>query len=163
MAKSPSDDAASRLDQVTDDLTPREECSGWLVDQMRNGADPDTLLAELLSNGWEQDDAEHLVNEARLRSRSARSVLGARDEIARKHDPNLRKPTTVLHAPNVGTALSARLVLGIGRWFERLIGREPSRVRYRIRHGLCHKCGCDIKSSGDQCPQCGSPIIRRQL
>lgn len=156
------EDAAARLYQITDDLSPREEWRQWLVREMWAGRDPDVLLGELVSNGWAQSEAEGLVEEARQQTRGARSVMGARNEIARVAQQAPR-PRTVLPAPDHGTALLASVVLGIARGIQWVISSEAREVWWRVKEGRCYKCGYDVKASGDQRPACGSPVIRREL
>lgn len=36
--------------------------------------------------------------------------------------------------------------------------RRVRRLRQRTRHGLCLKCGYDLRESKSRCPECGTPI-----
>ena len=44
------------------------------------------------------------------------------------------------------------LLLGIGPG---IALRRTWRLRYRRRHGLCLRCGYDLRASGGPCPECG--------
>ena len=37
--------------------------------------------------------------------------------------------------------------VGLSRWY---------RKRRRLRRGLCHECGYDLRESGERCPECGT-------
>lgn len=40
--------------------------------------------------------------------------------------------------------------------------RRRLRNRYRDRHGLCLKCGYDLRGSAGRCPECGSADFRQE-
>src|SRR5689334_16614977 len=68
-------EAAQRLEQVVDDSTPRQQCSAWVHEQLVAGRDADELLAELLGNGWPQEDAESIVEGQRRATRHLRGCV----------------------------------------------------------------------------------------
>ena len=159
MPTSSPDENAERLADVRDDSASHEECRDWLIEEMQKGRSTDGLQSELVDNGWSAEEADHLVDVARRKTRSSRGVLGMRDDVARRHAPR----RTTLYAPDEATAGGAGIILMIGRGIEWLISRKTREIRYRMQHGLCHCCGHDIKTSEHDCPQCQTPIIRRRL
>jgi hypothetical protein len=160
MTEPSADDVASRLHQVTDGVTPREECIGWLIAEMRNGADPNALAAELVANGWVPDDAAKVVDEACSKAREFPSVLRTRDRIAHSFAESSSMPS--LRAEGMGGVI-AYLVLGIAYVFQWFLSRDTRRIRRRIKLGLCYQCGNNVNAREDQCPQCGTANVRRVL
>ena len=39
----------------------------------------------------------------------------------------------------------------------------PGRRRRRLEHGLCPKCGYDLRASSSLCPECGEPVASRRV
>jgi hypothetical protein len=156
LAHPSDDDLAARLAQVNDDVTPLQECSEWLIAQMHEGRDPDALLAELIALGWTDDDAQPLVEDARRKIRNGRGVLSARAAGAASVSRSV---------PTVGTGggLLAMAFFGAANIVSSGIAAETEEVRYRLSHGLCHQCGHDVSHSADRCPNCDTPIIRRNV
>ena len=57
------------LEYVVDDLGPREACADWILEQMTAGHSAEELTAELIAQGWDEDDAESLVEYVRRATR----------------------------------------------------------------------------------------------
>ena len=82
------------LDHVIDDQEPKEAWSEWTVEQMTRGRTPEELAVELVANGWSEDDATELVENARRSTRHLRGVI-TRDEVARESASRYRKATAL--------------------------------------------------------------------
>ncbi len=75
-------DPTANLDEVVDDLGPKEECADWILAQMTAGRPAEDLTAELIDQGWNPDDAESLVEYVRRATRHERGVV-TREDVAR--------------------------------------------------------------------------------
>ena len=82
-ATSPPPDP-SPLDHVVDDLGPKLAWSEWAVEEMTKGRCMEELAVELTANGWSDDDAAELVENARRQTRHLRGVI-TRDDVAREN------------------------------------------------------------------------------
>ena len=68
--------------------------------------------------------------------------------------PNRPAAARVLFAMIGATIATWIVIAGI-----RSLANHPQRVaRFRLRHGLCPKCGYDLRASGERCPECGVEI-----
>ncbi len=85
----PITDAAERLEQIVDDATPRLDCSVWVNEQLVAGRDADSLLAELLEQGWNAEVAEEIVEEQRRATRHLRGVV-TREQVAMRAERRYR-------------------------------------------------------------------------
>jgi hypothetical protein len=74
------------LEHVVDET---EEVNEWIHTQFVNGSGADSILAELIANGWRHDDAEGLVEEGRRATRHLRGVI-TREEVARVAEKRYR-------------------------------------------------------------------------
>jgi lipopolysaccharide biosynthesis regulator YciM len=163
-----SDDAAENLNEIVDDQVASRECHEWIVEQLDLGNDPETLISQLVVNGWSEDQARHLVDAAVRTTRNGRGAMAARNKVARSFIRS-RKPH-LFHsfhrdasAGAGAAALFSLAILSVGRLVEKLVSRKTREIRYRQRHGLCHSCGADITTSRDACPSCNAVIVRRKL
>jgi predicted amidophosphoribosyltransferase len=43
-----------------------------------------------------------------------------------------------------------------------VVWRRSREYEKRVRRGLCVRCGYDVRASGEHCPECGAPIMRRR-
>src|SRR5689334_892041 len=69
---------------VQDDLEPRERAAAWLREEMvERGRAPEDLAAELVGDGWPEDEAAGLVEEIRKETRAERGVV-TRDDVVRE-------------------------------------------------------------------------------
>jgi len=82
------------LDRVIDDLEPKEAWFEWAVDEMAKGRCPEELAAEMVAQGWGEEDAAELVETARRRTRHLRGVI-TRDEVARENAARYHKATAL--------------------------------------------------------------------
>src|SRR6185437_7992450 len=82
-------EAAQRLEQIVDDASPRLDCSVWVKEQLVAGRDADSLLAELLEQGWEADVAEEIVEEQRRATRHLRGCV-TREQVAMRAERRYR-------------------------------------------------------------------------
>ena len=63
--------------QIVDDVAPRQEAQDWAWAQMRHGRDGEEVVQDLVNAGWDQDDAEILVEAARKSEGALEAVANA--------------------------------------------------------------------------------------
>jgi hypothetical protein len=73
-----------------------------------------------------------------------------------------------IRAGTLSVARIRRYQLAVSLWWPVVIfsllpiwwaARRPARLRqWRQVHGLCLKCGYDLRASADKCPECGKPV-----
>jgi hypothetical protein len=90
----PSQPPDSPLGHVVDDLEPKLAWSDWAVEEMTKGRSAEELAAELAANGWSEDDAAELVENARRQTRHLRGVI-TRDDVARESASRYHKGTAL--------------------------------------------------------------------
>src|SRR5205814_952369 len=82
---SPEEPAAEKedspLERVVDDLDEQREAADWADAALLAGRMPEDLVEELIARGWDRDEAELRIEEARVRTRRARGVI-TRDDVA---------------------------------------------------------------------------------
>ncbi len=66
----------------------------WTVEEMTKGRTPEELAAELADNGWSEDDAAELVENARRSTRHLRGVI-TREDVARENASRYHKATAL--------------------------------------------------------------------
>jgi hypothetical protein len=107
-------DAGEPLDHIIDDSEPRREAATWADEAILAGAAPEELVERLSSNGWDSDEAEQIVEAARVRTRRARGVL-TRDDVAREMGARYSKGMRTSWFAALPTLSSAwRLMISIG-------------------------------------------------
>lgn len=75
------DIGAPPLDAVIDDLTPKEEAADWIHEQVAAGRSTADVTAELISTGWDEEEAESLVEYVRRATRHERGVTTREDVV----------------------------------------------------------------------------------
>ena len=78
------------LEHVVDDLAARQECAEWAFEELSKGQTAEALTAELVSNGWGEEDAADLVEMVRRQTRDVRGVV-TRDAVARDVNQRYRR------------------------------------------------------------------------
>jgi hypothetical protein len=101
------------LEQVFDDDTPRQDAVEWAVEQLYADRSFDEVNAALVANGWEDDAATGIVEDARQRTRDHRGVL-TRDQLLGPAHRHYRQAMT-------------------GRWY---VGMPVLAAAWRLMHSL---------------------------
>ncbi len=73
----PLPQAGEPLEQIVDDVQPRQEAHAWAWAQMRHGRDGEDVVQDLVAAGWDQDEAEGLVESARKSEGALEAVANA--------------------------------------------------------------------------------------
>jgi hypothetical protein len=96
---------ASALGRVVDDDTPRREAVDWAAEALQEGAAFEAVAASLVAEGWPAEEAEELVEAARVRTREGRGVV-TRDRVVGAADRYYRRATGrwVVGMPVLGAA-----------------------------------------------------------
>jgi hypothetical protein len=76
-------DVAARLDSIVDDDESVWTCRQWAYDELAAGRSPEEVAADLVTNGWNPEQAEAMAEEARRQTRHLRGVV-TRDDVARQ-------------------------------------------------------------------------------
>lgn len=69
----------SPLDNVVDDTAARDTCAEWAFGEIGGGRAAEEVAADLVANGWSQDDAEQIAEQARQRTRAQQGVTTRQD------------------------------------------------------------------------------------
>jgi hypothetical protein len=85
-------DPAAALANIEDDESVAHEATLWAADELIEGRTPEQLLADLIEQGWEHDQAERIVETARKETRAQRGVV-TRDDVAREMNADYRRAT----------------------------------------------------------------------
>jgi hypothetical protein len=80
------------LEHVVDDREAKVAWGEWAVEEMTKGRCAEELIAELTANGWDEDDAAELAENARRQTRHLRGVI-TRDDVARQNAARYHKAT----------------------------------------------------------------------
>ena len=78
------------LEHVVDDLAPRTESAAWAYEQITQGRSPEDVTGDLLANGWGEDDAAEMVEDARRQTRHLRGVR-TREDVAAASEFHYRR------------------------------------------------------------------------
>jgi hypothetical protein len=81
---------ATPLDHIVDDTEELGDSREWIYRQFVDGRDADSILADLIAQGWPADDAEGLVEEQRRATRHLRGVI-TRASVAKRVEQRSRK------------------------------------------------------------------------
>jgi len=102
----------SPLGRVVDDDTPRREAVEWAAEALREGGAFEAVAAALAGRGWSAEEAEELVEAARVLTRAGRGVV-TREGVVGAADRYYRR--------------------GTGRWF---VGMPMLGAAWRLLHSL---------------------------
>lgn len=69
------------LEHVVDDLSAKEQCADWILEQLTGGRTPEQITADLCDQGWDPDEAEELVEYVRKATRRERGVITREDVV----------------------------------------------------------------------------------
>ncbi|QOV89092.1 hypothetical protein [Humisphaera borealis] len=90
----PAAELTDRLDHVVDDTGGREDAVEWTMRELVAGRTFDDVAADLLSQGWDAESAESIVEEARESTRRERGVRTREDVVigvSRKFGKTMRR------------------------------------------------------------------------
>jgi hypothetical protein len=82
------------LDHIVDDFDAKRSWSDWAVDQMAAGRTAEEVAAELVANGWGEEDAAEMAEAARKATRHLRGAI-TREEVAGEYHARYRKGTAL--------------------------------------------------------------------
>ena len=126
-------DDASPFENIVDDTEAREQSAEWAYGEIAGGRSPEDVAADLVANGWSQDDAEGIAEQARQRTRGRRGVTTGQD--ARQAygvgDPAVARNATPLANGRFGLFGAIGGLFGaISRlWSTKNVGQSNSRDR----------------------------------
>lgn len=92
----------SPFDHIVDDSAARSECTDWAIGEVASGRSPEEVAADLIANGWSNEDAETIAETARKQTRSSRGGT-SRQEVATAFgadDPNVMRNTIPFAKPS---------------------------------------------------------------
>src|SRR5688572_4387208 len=72
-------DPAEALNDIVDDTAARDEAIEWVHAQFSMGSTAEEIVADLVSQGWEENDAAELVEQVRQMTRRERGVVTRAD------------------------------------------------------------------------------------
>jgi hypothetical protein len=121
------DSASSPFDAIVDDTAERAAASEWARQQLLADRDGDEVIADLVSQGWSDDDAAMIVETERKRTRAQRGVL-TRDAVATGVDQAYRSGQGGWSIGFPTIAAARRLLHAIAslRWLKKLSKRPRS-------------------------------------
>ena len=99
------------LEHIVDETEERGNCQEWIYRQFVDGRDADSILAQLIGNSWDADDAEGMVEEARRATRHLRGVI-TRETVARAAERRYRKAFKVAFRVTLGAILLLAIMYG---------------------------------------------------
>ncbi len=104
------------LEEVVDDLTPKEECADWIHEQMIAGRAIADVAAELISSGWDEEEAESLVEHVRRATRHERGVTTRDDVLLRVNQSYRQSWRMTWFSGFLALASGVRLIGAIRNW-----------------------------------------------
>lgn len=117
---------AQQLDSVVDDLQPRMEASDWACEELLKGRLAEEVAADLVGNGWGEEDADQIVEEQRQATRRLRGVV-TREDVAGAAAARYRKSMRLKWARIGIVVVAVILFLGI-RYLRSIRNSQPPTV-----------------------------------
>ncbi len=117
----------SPFDVIVDDSAAREQATEWARDELLAGRNADELTAELIEQGWDEDDARLMVEAERKDTRAERGVL-TRDAVARGAEKAYRGAFSggwVTGFPTIASARRLMHAIASMRWLKGLPRKPP--------------------------------------
>lgn len=78
------------LEHVVDDFDARQTWGEWAVEQLAAGRTAEDVAAELVTNGWGEEDAAEMAEDARRATRHLRGVV-TREQVVAENSSRCRK------------------------------------------------------------------------
>lgn len=97
----PSEPEPSPFDHIVDDSEAADEAREWVLRRFVEGVEADAILARLLENGWETDEAEGIVEQARRATLHLRGGI-TREQVAQVAEARYRQSISVASRFAVG-------------------------------------------------------------
>lgn len=119
------------LEHVVDDLSAKEQCADWIVEQMTGGRTPEEISGELRAQGWDPQEAEALVEYVRKATRRERGVV-TRDDVVRSANRRYRQSWAPSWFSGIASLSSGvRLLSGLRNLFALKKVRDQARDEER--------------------------------
>ena len=122
------------LEHVVDDLSAKEQCADWILEQMTAGRTPEEITGELRAQGWDPEEAQALVEYVRKATRRERGLI-TRDDVVRSANRRYRQswsPRWLSGMPTLSSGV--RLLSGLRNLFALKKVREQARDEERDAH-----------------------------
>jgi hypothetical protein len=101
----------SPLEHIVDETEELGDCRAWIHAEFVKGREADSILAELLEQGWPADDAEGLVEEGRRATRHLRGVV-TRESIALSSERRYRRTFKLVLRVTIGVLIILAVMYG---------------------------------------------------